>query len=61
MRIFKAGRVAIITRGSHFGKNVVFSSALDPGAKEHPYHHTLVTDIERYPSTATHRMSKIRQ
>ncbi|RKF78317.1 60S ribosomal protein L27-B [Golovinomyces cichoracearum] len=61
MKFLKVGRVAIITRGRYAGKKVVIIQPFDSGNKSHPYPHSLVAGIERYPSQVTRRMSKARQ
>ncbi|KAF8273663.1 60S ribosomal protein L27 [Lactarius quietus] len=56
VKIYKAGKVAIVLQGRQAGKKVVIIKQLDDGTQERPYPHAIVAGIERHPRKVTKRM-----
>ncbi|KAF9531082.1 ribosomal L27e protein family-domain-containing protein [Crepidotus variabilis] len=58
VKVYKAGKVAIVLQGRQAGKKVVVLKQVDEGTKEIPYPHAIVAGIERYPRKVTRRMGQ---
>ncbi|KAK2460862.1 hypothetical protein APHAL10511_007332 [Amanita phalloides] len=58
VKVYKAGKVAIILQGRQAGRKVVVIKQLDEGTKERRYPHAIVAGIERYPRKVTRRMGQ---
>ena len=59
-KIFRAGRVAILTSGRHAGKKAIVVRSYDDGNKSRKFASALVVGVDRAPRDVTRRMSKKR-
>ena len=58
VKVYKPGKVAIITQGRYAGRKVVLVKHYDDGSRDRPYGHALVAGIDRYPRKITSTMSQ---
>lgn len=59
-KIFKGGRIVILTSGRHAGKKAVVVKSFDEGNKSRKFASALVLGVDRAPREVTRRMSKKR-
>lgn len=59
-KIFKGGRIVILTSGRHAGKKAVVVKSFDEGNKSRKFASALVLGVDRAPRDVTRRMSKKR-
>ena len=57
-KIFRTGRVAILTSGRHAGKKAIVVKSYDDGNKSRKFAAALVVGVDRAPRDVTRRMSK---
>ena len=59
-KIFRGGRVVILTSGRHAGKKAIVVRSYDDGDKSRKFAAALVVGVDRAPRDVTRRMSKKR-